>query len=127
MATAQYLQKAMLDFALVGGTATPTAHFVALASAAPTSVSFGEATAAGYARQTGLFAPAGTPSSSGTTGNTAGCTFSFNASQVCSGIGIFDAVSGGHMLFYGNLSAASTCSSGDTLTFATSAITLILV
>jgi hypothetical protein len=130
----QYMTKAMLDWALLGATPTrPVGIFVGLSLAAPTSVASSEvATGSGYARQgsaTSVFAAAGTPSGSGTATNTLAMTFGpFSSSAVISGVFISDTVSSnaGNGLFYGNLATVRTPLTGDSLVFASGALTVTL-
>jgi len=90
-----------------------------LSIGAPSSTSASEATVAGYARQTFSAGAAGTPSGSGTVSNAAAIVFTFSAAQTIRGMHIWDAASGGNMLFYASNSAASSVmASGDTLSFA---------
>jgi len=129
MGTSQYMQKAMLDWVLGGATPTrPSAWYMGLAIGAPTSNAGSEATASGYARQTFSALAAGTPATSGTTMNSNAIIFTFSAAQTIRGFTIWDAVSGGNMLRFGALSAASSVmASGDTLSFAASSVILKMV
>jgi hypothetical protein len=127
----QAMQKSMLDWALLGATPTrPGATFVGLSLAAPTSVASSEvATGSGYVRQTGSFAAAGTPTSSGTVTNNAAMTFGpFSSSAVINGLFIADTVSSnaGTGLFYGTLATVRTPLTGDSLVFAVGALTVTL-
>lgn len=113
MATSAYLTKALLDWALGGATPTrPTNYWVGLSLGLPNSTA---SSAAQPARLSFSAAAAGTPTSSGTSTNAAGCTFAFTTAQVISGWYIADASVGGNMLFYGALNAVSTMASGDSL------------
>lgn len=130
----QYMSKAMLDWALLGATPTrPVGIFVGLSLGTPTSVSSSEvATGSGYVRTgsaASVFAAAGTPASSGTATNTMAMTFGpFSSSAVISGVFISDTVSSGagNLLFYGNLATVRTPLTGDSLVFATGALTITL-
>jgi hypothetical protein len=125
-ANSPYAQKALLDWMLGGAVPTrPSARYMGLSIGAPSSTSASEATASGYARQTFSAAAAGTPASSGTVSNAAACVFTFSAAQTIRGIHIWDAVSGGNMLFYASHSAASSVmASGDTFSFAIASVIL---
>lgn len=127
----QAMTKSMLDWVLLGATPTrPGATFVGLSLVAPTSVASSEvATGSGYARQSGIFAAAGTPASSGTVTNNSAMTFGpFSSSAVINGLFISDTVSSnaGTMLFYGNLATVRTPLTGDSLVFAVGALTITL-
>jgi len=127
----QSMQASMLNWSLNVGTPTrPPGVFAGLANAAPTSVASSEiATATLAARQTMGFTSAGTPSGSGTATNTAAVTHGTFAS-VATVVGVFlaDTVSSnaGTMLYFGNLAASRVASSGDSLVFASGALTITL-
>lgn len=118
----------LLDWLMTTGTATrPTAWYVALYTAAPSDSGGGtEVSTGGYARQSVTFAAATSPG--GTTSNTG--TVSFTASGADYGlvthIGIFDAVSGGNLLWHGAMTASKTIADGDTLEFSVGNIDLTL-
>lgn len=128
------MQKSMLDFALVGGTGVvaPSAHYLGLSLGAPTSLWAGASeigAGSNYARSTILFAPSATPSGSGTATNSAAVTFgTFGAAAVITGLFMADVVSGsaGNYLFYGNLAASRSVSSGDQLIVNSGALTITL-
>lgn len=125
MATGQWAQKALLDWALNGAAPTrPAALWAGLAIGTPSSISASEATAAGYARQTVLMAPATTTASSGFATNSAAFTHTFNGAQTVAGFHLWNSSAGGTMLFFGQLSASSVMASSDTLAFASAALTV---
>jgi len=130
MGASQYMQKALLDWTLGGATPTrPSLHYVGLAQGTPSSISGSECTISNYARQAVSFGPAGTPSGSATAINTAAFTFSVKAAGTVIGIQVWDtnlASNSGNMLAFGLLSATSVLASGDTLAFASGALSISL-
>jgi hypothetical protein len=128
----QYLTKAMLDWSLGGATPTrPGAWGIGLSLGSPTSVSGSEiTTGSGYARQTGIFAAAGTPTSSGTVTNASNMTFGpFSGACSISGIQIWDTIltlNSGSLLYMGLLTTARTLIIGDSLVLASGALTVSL-
>lgn len=128
----QYASKLMLDFTLNGQTATrPTAWGVGLSQGSPTSISGSEiGVTSNYSRLTaGSFSAAGTPTSSGTTMNTANITFGPLSAATISGLQIWDTVlsnNSGNMLYMGLLTTARTLISGDSLVIASNALTVSL-
>jgi hypothetical protein len=127
-ALSDYAEKLLLDWSMTTGSATrPTAWYVALYTSAPTDAGGGtEVSGGGYARQSVTFAAA--TSGAGTTSNTG--DVSWTASGAAFGtvvaIGIFDAVSGGNLLWHGNMTASKTIADGDTLEFSAGNIDLTL-
>ncbi len=119
-ALSDYAEKLVLDYLMTSGTATrPTDWYVALYTAAPSDSGGGtEVSGSGYAREAATFAAASTPG--GTTSNTN--TIAFTAVGGSWGtithIGIFDAVTGGNLLWHGGLAASKTVGDGDTIEFA---------
>jgi hypothetical protein len=110
----------------------PTTLYVGLFTAAPTDtgggteVSGGDYARASVAASLANFAGtqgAGTTSASsgdtGTTSNNASITFVTPGATwgTVSGFGVFDAATGGNLLFYGTLSISKTINQGDTVTF----------
>jgi len=127
-ALSDYAEKLLLDWSMTGGSATrPTAWYVALYTVAPSDSGGGtEVSTGGYARQTVAFAAA--TSGAGTTSNTGDVswTASGDAFGTVVAIGIHDAVSGGNLLWHGNMTASKTIADGDTLEFSTGNIDLTL-
>lgn len=127
-ALSDHAEALLLDWLMTTGTATrPTNWYVALYTAAPSDSGGGtEVSTGGYARQAVTFAAATSPG--GTTSNTG--TVSFTASGAAYGtvthIGIFDAVSGGNLLWHGAMTASKTIADGDTLEFSAGNIDLTL-
>jgi len=127
-ALSDYAEKLLLDWSMTGGSATrPTAWYVALYTVAPSDSGGGtEVSTGGYARQTVAFAAA--TSGAGTTSNTGDVswTASGDAFGTVVAIGIHDAVSGGNLLWHGNMTASKTIADGDTLEFSAGNIDLTL-
>jgi len=127
-ALSDYAEKLLLDWAMTTGAATrPTAWYVALYTAAPSDSGGGtQVSTGGYARQSVTFAAATSPG--GTTSNTN--TVSFTATGANYGtvthIGIFDALTGGNLLWHGAMTTSKTVNDGDTLEFSIGNIDLTL-
>lgn len=127
-ALSDYAEKLVLDWMMTTGSATrPTAWFVALYTAAPSDSGGGtEVSAGGYSRKSVTFAAATSPG--GTTSNTN--IVSWTAAGAGYGtvthIGIFDASTGGNLIWQGTLSASKTVNDGDTIQFAAGNLTLTL-
>ena len=124
MAKSYYLDNAVLDAALRNTAySSPATVYVALYTASPGPSGGGTEVAGGsYARTACTF---GAPSS-GALVNSAPCTFpqaTGNWGTVTS-FGVFDAPTGGNLLYYGNLTASKTINTGDQLTFATSGVSV---
>lgn len=102
------------------------------AAADPEASSFTEVTGGSYARQavarTGAGWDAATTADPSATGNTNAINFPTATASwgTVTHFGIFDAVSAGNLLFWGDLTISKTIDSGDTATFAASAITVTL-
>jgi len=123
-----YLENKILDFLLGGISYTPPATvYIALFTAAPTDAGGGtEVSGGGYARvavanNTTNFPPA----SNGTKSN--GTTITFPTATADWGtvvaVGIFDAATGGNLLFWANLTTSKTIQNGDTAQFAVGSLT----
>lgn len=141
-ALSDYLENKLVDHILRGQTFTPPATvYVALFTAAPSDAGGGtEVSGGAYARvavTSGLTAWAGTQSagsttaSSGTggqTSNNAAVTFPAPSGAnwgTVSHWGIFDASSGGNLLFHGALTASKSVNDGDSApSFAAGALTI---
>lgn len=127
-ALSDYAEKLLLDFLMTSGTATrPTAWYVALYTAAPSDSGGGtEVSTGGYARQSVSFDAASSPG--GTTSNSGEVSFTATGADygTVTHMGIFDASSGGNLLWHGALTASKTIADGDTLTFAVGNIDLTM-
>jgi len=119
-ALSDYAEKLILDYLMTTGSATrPTAWYVALYTAAPSDSGGGtEVAGNGYAREAVTFEAAATPG--GTTSNTGVVSFTASGGSwgTVTHIGIFDAVTGGNLLWHGGLTASKAVGDGDTIEFA---------
>ena len=112
-----YLENKVLDHAL--GTASfssPSDVYVGLYTVAPTDAGGGtEVSGNNYAREIATF----TSATGGATANDADITFDTPSASwgTVVAFGIFDALSGGNLLYWGDLSANKTINSGDTVKF----------
>jgi len=127
-ALSDYAEKLLLDWMMTTGSATrPTAWYVALYTAAPSDSGGGtEVSTGGYARQSVSFDAASSPG--GTTSNSGEVSFTASGADygTVTHMGIFDASSGGNLLWHGALTASKTVADGDTLTFAVGNIDLTM-
>jgi len=127
-ALSDHAEKLVLDWLMTNGTATrPTAWYLALYTAAPSDSGGGtEVSTGGYARQSVTFDAASTPG--GTTSNTNAPSFTASGANygTVSHVGIFDASSGGNLLWHGAMTASKTVNDGDTLEFAIGDIDLTI-
>lgn len=120
-----YLENQILDHVLGGGDYTrPATVYVALYTVAPTDSGGGtEVSGGSYARVAVTNNATNWPAASG--GSKAnGTAIAFPEATADWGTvlawGIFDAASGGNLLYYGTLAANKTISTGDTASFAAS-------
>jgi len=123
-----YLENKILDFLLGGVSYTPPSTvYVALFTAAPTDAGGGtEVSGGGYARVAVANNTTNFPTASnGTKSN--GTTITFPTATADWGtvvaVGIFDAATGGNLLFWANLSTSKTIQNGDTAQFAAGSLT----
>ena len=127
-ALSDYAEKLLLDWMMTSGSATrPTAWYVALYTAAPSDSGGGtEVSTGGYARQSVTFDAAASPG--GTTSNSADVSFTAVGGDygTVTHMGIFDASTGGNLLWHGVLSASKTVEDGDTITFSAGNIDLTM-
>lgn len=132
-----YLDKSLVD-SVFGDTAyaVPATLYVALSTTTPTQAgaSFTEPSGSGYARvavanSTANFGAAATQPATGYEVVNA-VALAFPAATGAWGtvtyFGVFDAATGGNLLAYGALTTAQTIASGDTASFAASALTITL-
>ena len=112
-----YLENKVLDHAL--GTASftmPADVYVGLYTVAPTDSGGGtEVSGNNYAREIATF----TSATGGATANDADITFDTPSASwgTVVAFGIFDSLSGGNLLYWGDLSTNKTINSGDTVKF----------
>ena len=127
-ALSDYAEKLLLDWMMTTGSATrPTAWYVALYTAAPSDSGGGtEVSTGGYTRQSVTFDAASSPG--GTTSNSGEVSFTASGADygTVTHMGIFDASSGGNLLWHGSLTASKAVADGDTLTFAVGNIDLTM-
>jgi len=127
-ALSDHAEALLLDWLMTTGTATrPTAWYVALYTAAPSDSGGGtEVSGSGYARQSVTFDAASSPG--GTTSNTGAVSFTASGGSfgTVTHIGIFDASSGGNLLWHGAMTASKTVADGDTLEFSIGNIDLTI-
>ncbi len=118
------MEKAVLDWVLGGAAATrPTARWVGLATASPTSVSAFEG--AYNTRATVTFAAAASPQMSATNAN-AFSNISALAAATVVGWNLWDAGAAGNRLAYGTATAAIGCKSADNVAIAAGGIKIVL-
>lgn len=127
-ALSDYAEKLVLDWMMTTGSATrPTAWFVALYTAAPSDSGGGtEVSGGGYTRKSVTFNAASTPG--GTTSNSGIVTWTATGAAfgTVTHVGIFDASTGGNLLWQGGLSTSKTVNDGDTIQFSAGNLTLTL-
>jgi len=122
-AMSDYLEDAFLDHFLgTSSTSSPTNVYVALHTADPTDAGTGtEASGNGYARQTIAFSA----SSSGTASNSSAVEFpaaSGGDFGTITHIGLWDASTGGNLLFHSALTTSKTIADGDIFKIAASGV-----
>lgn len=146
-AMSDYLENKLIDFVFRGQSYTPPGNtWIGLLTTAANDANTGsnvvEVSGGGYARvqiASTLLNWSGTQSSSATTTSTgnSGTTYNINAITfpvptganwgVITSFGMFDASSGGNMLFYGALTTPKTVNNGDAApTFSASALSIQL-
>jgi hypothetical protein len=119
-----YLENKVLDHAL--GTAAftiPTNVFTGLFTVTPSDAGGGtEVTGGSYARQDTNFSAA----AAGATSNSGVVTYPTATADwgTVVAFGVYDAVSAGNLLYWGAISPTKTIQTGDTASFATSALTI---
>lgn len=122
-AMSDYLENAFLDHFLgTSSTSSPTTIYVALHTADPTDAGTGtEVSGSGYARQSIAFDAA----SSGTASNSSAIEFpaaSGGDFGTITHIGIWDASTGGNLLFHSALTTSKTIADGDIFKIAASGV-----
>ena len=126
-ATSDYLENKILDYVLRAQSySAPSAIYLSLHSSDPTDDDGGEISAGGnsYARQEITFAAA--HATDGSIASNSVETFSDMPAVTVTHIGLHDHVSAGNLLFHGALAANKTVAAGDTVQFASGAITVTL-
>lgn len=127
-ALSDYAEKLVLDWLMTTGSATrPSAWYIGLFTAAPDDTGGGiEVSGSGYSRKTASFNAAATPG--GTTSNSAVVSWTAAGGNygTVTHIGIFDASTGGNLLWHGGLTTPKTVNDGDTIQFSAGNLTLTL-
>lgn len=138
-ALSDYLENKLIDHLLRATAYTaPATTYVALLTAAPSDSGGGtEVSGGGYARASvasGTSAwtatQGGTSGASSGTGGTTSNAATINFATPSAGwgtvthFGVYDASTGGNLLFYGALTASKVINSGDSVSFAAGALTL---
>ncbi len=116
-----YLERKLLDHALGTTTYTkPTNVYIALHTANPTEGGTGtEVTGGSYARKVMTFSAAATVTSVTSASNASDIVWTALPSTTVSHVAIWDASTGGNMLYYAPLSANKVIASGDGYTIST--------
>lgn len=118
MPKSTYLDNAMLNAVLRDTSYTsPTTVYIALFNGNPASGGT-EATGGSYARQSAAF----TSASAGSTQNSASITFSNMPATTISYIAIYDASTGGNLLYYAAAASSKSTNAGDTVSIASGGI-----
>jgi hypothetical protein len=122
-AMSDYLENKFLDHFLgTASTSAPSAVYIGLHTADPTDAGTGaEVSGFGYARKSMAF----DASSSGTASNSAAVEFSAASGGdwgPITHVGIWDALTGGNLLFHSALTASKTIADGDIFKVAASGI-----
>lgn len=125
-ALSDHAENLLANWLMTAGAATrPTSWYLALFTAAPNDAGGGtEVSGNGYARQSVTFGAA----SGGACANTNAPQFSASGGNwgTITHIGIFDASSGGNLLWHGAMIASRIMNNGDVLTFAIGQVTVTL-
>ena len=117
-----YLENKLLDHALRNTSYTPVATvYLALYVGSPTDAGSGGAEVAAT-RQAITFGAA----SGGTVSNSSSISFTSMPAVTVTHIGVFDASTGGNLLFHGALSSSVVAASGDTFTIAANDLDITL-
>ena len=123
-AKSHYLDNALLNHVLRNtALSSPAAVYVGLFTVAPTPSTAGtEVSGGSYARVAATF---GAPAL-GVSTNSAPVAFPMASSGwgTVVAVGIFDALSGGNLLYFGALSTSKAVDNGDTASFAASALSI---
>lgn len=127
-ALSDYAEKLVLDWLMTTGSATrPSAWYVALYTAAPSDSGGGtEVSTGGYSRKSVTFNAASTPGGTTSNSNIVSWTAAGANYGTVTHVGIFDASTGGNLLWQGGLSSSKTVNDGDTIQFSAGNLTLTL-
>ena len=130
MSKSDYLENALLDHVLGGGDYTrPATVYIALYTAAPTDAGGGKEVAGGsYARKAVTNNATNWPAAAGGSKSN-GTAIAFPTATADWGtvvaFGLFDASSGGNLLYWGALSASQSIPNGATASFAVGTLTVL--
>ena len=114
-----YLEDKVLDHVFGGSAYTaPATLYVALYTVAPTDTGGGtEVTGGSYARQTSTFTVSGTDPTTATNAASIEYPTATGDYGTVVAVGILDALSGGNLLAYADLTTSKTVSTGDVFRF----------
>ena len=114
-----YLEDKVLDHVFGGNAYTaPATLYVALYTVAPTDTGGGtEVTGGSYARQTSTFTVSGTDPTTATNAAAIEYPTATGDYGTVVAVGILDALSGGNLLAYADLTTSKTVSTGDVFRF----------
>lgn len=122
-AASDYLESELLDHVLaIGAYTAPTNVYLALFTTDPTDADTGtEVSGGGYARQVLAFGGTG-----GSRSNTGAVAFTATGADFgnITHVGIYDALSGGNLLFHGALTTPRNVLDGSTITFGIGDVTV---
>ena len=122
-AKSNYLElKVLAHFLGTSSTSAPSAVYLSLHTSSPGEDDGNEISGNGYSRQAITFAAAS--SGSAASNSVEEFTASGGAFGTITHFGIHDASTAGNLLYYGALTASKTIADGDTLRFASGAITI---
>jgi len=119
-----YLENAVINHFLRGSATGASSAYVGLFTVMPTESGGGtEVSAAGYSRQAGGFSA---PSPAGETANASLISFGPAGASwgTVVGFGLFDASSGGNLLYYGTFAASKTVGLNDLLEILAGSLTV---
>lgn len=121
------LETKLLDYTLRNtGYTAPTSVWVGLCTADPTDSASNECAAGTYARRQIVFAAASGSSVIGSTGTVTFPQATGTSWGALHGYAVFDASTGGNMMYYANLASDVTVNTNDTVEFAANAIVVTL-
>ena len=124
-AKTDFLENELLDHVLSNLAYTPPANvYVGLFTVMPADDGTGgtEVSGGSYARESATF----TVAAAGQVSNNGAVTFTQATALwgLVLGMGIFDALTSGNLLYYGTLAASKTVDNGDTISFANAALSV---
>lgn len=125
-AKSDYAEKMTLDYILGGANPTrPTNRFVALFTAAPSDSGGGtEVTGGSYARQSASFAGAVTTGGVTSASTNAALNWTNMPTATVTHIAVYDASTGGNLLYTGALQSSKALTTGDNFTINSGNLTI---